>query len=86
MRDALRGNRLREPLEQAAYGPDGRGLAVAQRKGRTTAFQLRETRDGGTLPLAPQRVADRACARAGGGLTRNEWRTYLPTLEYRRTC
>ncbi|WP_420894702.1 WD40 repeat domain-containing protein [Streptomyces alboflavus] len=38
------------------------------------------------LPLSPERAADRACERAGGGLDRDEWRTYLPTLEYRRTC
>ncbi|MEU9184346.1 hypothetical protein AB0D14_07225 [Streptomyces sp. NPDC048484] len=26
------------------------------------------------------------CARAGGGATEKQWRTYLPTVSYRRTC
>jgi WD40 repeat protein len=28
----------------------------------------------------------RVCARAGGGLTRVQWRTYIPDAEYREIC
>ncbi|WP_328767542.1 hypothetical protein [Streptomyces sp. NBC_00286] len=37
-------------------------------------------------PLDPKRAAALACARARGGATKAEWRTYLPGVEYRRTC
>ncbi|MFJ8790359.1 hypothetical protein [Streptomyces sp. NPDC102462] len=56
------------------------------------------TADGGTLhvatphlpdrarPSAPLRAAGTVCARAGGGLTRAEWRRHLPSVPYRDTC
>lgn len=54
--------------------------------------------DGGTVfaaghhvPLQrytvdPDRVAEAACRRAEGGLTRSQWRAYLPDVPYRRVC
>ncbi|MFJ2608742.1 helix-turn-helix domain-containing protein [Streptomyces sp. NPDC087425] len=36
--------------------------------------------------IAPAGIVDRLCARAGGDLTRAEWRTYLPDVPYRRLC
>jgi WD40 repeat protein len=54
--------------------------------------------DGGTLyaagahvpvqkyDVAPARVATDVCRRAGAGLSRADWRTYLPGVAYRRTC
>jgi hypothetical protein len=36
--------------------------------------------------LSPATAADRACALAGRGLSRAEWRRYLPDEPYRRTC
>ncbi|MFK4064493.1 helix-turn-helix domain-containing protein [Streptomyces sp. NPDC029674] len=54
--------------------------------------------DGGTLyassahmplqkyALAPDRLAEQSCARAGGGLTEADWKTYLPDMPYRQTC
>ncbi|MEW2390142.1 hypothetical protein AB0933_17520 [Streptomyces venezuelae] len=38
------------------------------------------------ISVAAGRAADAVCARARGGLTRQEWRTYLPDFPYRRTC
>ncbi|MFD0417923.1 DNA-binding protein [Streptomyces sp. NPDC127108] len=36
--------------------------------------------------LAPARLVDAVCERAGSGLSRRDWRTYLPDLPYRATC
>ncbi|MFH8294220.1 hypothetical protein [Streptomyces sp. NPDC018059] len=38
------------------------------------------------VPLSGERAAGIACQRAGGGLTREQWRTYLPNSPYRRSC
>ncbi|MEU5777266.1 hypothetical protein ABZ819_28700 [Streptomyces venezuelae] len=38
------------------------------------------------ISVAAGRAADAVCARARGGLTRQEWGTYLPDFPYRRTC
>ncbi|MDX3531892.1 hypothetical protein P1P75_37235, partial [Streptomyces sp. ID05-39B] len=34
----------------------------------------------------PARAVDKVCARADGGLTRDQWRTYAPETPYRTTC
>ncbi|GGQ67742.1 hypothetical protein [Kitasatospora griseola] len=36
--------------------------------------------------IAPPTAAARTCARAGGGLTAEQWRTFLPGIPYRKTC
>ncbi|WP_282794353.1 DNA-binding protein [Streptomyces sp. CC224B] len=36
--------------------------------------------------LAPAHLTEQACERAGGGLPKADWRTYLPELPYRETC
>ncbi|QDQ15960.1 hypothetical protein [Streptomyces spectabilis] len=38
------------------------------------------------VPLAAAQATAAACRRADGGLTRAQWRTYLPNLPFRRTC
>ncbi|MFD4628806.1 hypothetical protein ACFVYR_02745 [Streptomyces sp. NPDC058284] len=51
--------------------------------------ELRVTTSRGTVRgvlVAAERAADRTCVRAHGGLTREQWRTYLPDTEYRETC
>ncbi|NUR03897.1 MAG: helix-turn-helix domain-containing protein [Streptomyces sp.] len=38
-------------------------------------------------PIDPARAVETVCARTGGnGLTRAQWRTYLPGVEYRKVC
>ncbi|MFK4068432.1 helix-turn-helix domain-containing protein [Streptomyces sp. NPDC029674] len=55
-------------------------------------------RDGGTvyaagphvplqaLPIAPDHAVRAMCERAGGGLTRVQWHTYVPDAPYREVC
>ncbi|KAF3463394.1 hypothetical protein [Streptomyces sp. Tu 3180] len=72
----------------------GTGLPTAGDDITSLAF----SRDGGTLLLAgrhvllqryaidPARMAATVCRRAGGTLTREQWRTYLADVPYRRLC
>ncbi|MGV9453486.1 nSTAND1 domain-containing NTPase [Streptomyces sp. NPDC003635] len=39
-----------------------------------------------TSPLAPERAAAQVCERAEGGATEAEWRRFLPSVPYRKTC
>ncbi|WP_327250529.1 nSTAND1 domain-containing NTPase [Streptomyces sp. NBC_01244] len=39
-----------------------------------------------THEVTPVRLAESVCTRAGTGLSRSDWRTYLPDLPYRKTC
>ncbi|MEV8019962.1 WD40 repeat domain-containing protein [Streptomyces sp. NPDC086554] len=39
-----------------------------------------------SVPIGAGSAADAVCERARGGLSRGQWRTYLPTVEYRKTC
>jgi WD40 repeat protein len=55
-------------------------------------------RDGGTvyasglsvalqaLPIAPEEAVRTVCERAGGGLTRAQWRAYVPDAPYQEVC
>ncbi|MFF1379150.1 hypothetical protein [Streptomyces sp. NPDC058308] len=36
--------------------------------------------------VAPDRIADDACGRVGGPLSREEWKTYIPDVPYRSIC
>ncbi|GAB2945952.1 hypothetical protein [Streptomyces heilongjiangensis] len=63
------------PLLALAFGPDG-----------DTLYASAAHRPLQRYDLAPARLAERGCARAGGGLTEQERRTYLPDLPYRETC
>ncbi|MGW1506835.1 nSTAND1 domain-containing NTPase [Streptomyces mirabilis] len=59
---------------------------------------LHFSRDGGTLyaagahvplqkyEIGPSRVVVDVCKRAGAGLSRADWKTYLPSISYRKTC
>ncbi|MEV0743476.1 hypothetical protein AB0I51_47950 [Streptomyces sp. NPDC050549] len=37
-------------------------------------------------PVAPDDIVRVLCARAGGGLTGAQWRTYVPDVSYRQVC
>ncbi|MFD6892414.1 DNA-binding protein [Streptomyces sp. NPDC059957] len=58
-----------------AFSPDGRTLHSAGEHSSVRTHQV-----------APARLADSVCTRAGTGLSRSDWRTYLPDLPYRKTC
>ncbi|MFI9051009.1 hypothetical protein [Streptomyces sp. NPDC053427] len=64
-----------DPVLALAFTPDGRTLRAA---GRRTPVQAYVT--------APQPAARALCARADGGLSPSEWRSYLPDVGYRSTC
>ncbi|MCI3274837.1 nSTAND1 domain-containing NTPase [Streptomyces cylindrosporus] len=65
-----------EQLDSLAFGTDGKTLYAS----------------GVNVPLQrydvdPARAVEKVCARAGGsGLTRAQWRTYVPEAGYRRVC
>ncbi|MEU1793416.1 WD40 repeat domain-containing protein [Streptomyces californicus] len=63
------------PVLALAFGPDASHVRVA-----TSRTPVR------TYPLGLERTAASVCARAGGGMTRQEWASYLPAVTYRVTC
>ncbi|WP_416985619.1 hypothetical protein [Streptomyces sp. T028] len=65
-----------EPISSLAFTPDGTTLYTT---GTHVPVQHYD--------LDPAQVTARVCARAGDeDLTREEWRTYVPEVAYRRTC
>ncbi|MFF4186346.1 DNA-binding protein [Streptomyces sp. NPDC001691] len=58
-----------------AFSPDGRTLRSVGEHGGVLAH-----------PVDTRRLTAWVCKRAGGGLTRKEWETYLPGVTYRETC
>ncbi|WDN56682.1 hypothetical protein [Streptomyces clavuligerus] len=65
----------RAPVLALAFSPDGGELRV------TTAHSVHRAHS-----LDPARAAAVVCARSGGGLGEEEWRTHLPHLPHRKTC
>ncbi|MET7413716.1 nSTAND1 domain-containing NTPase [Streptomyces rubiginosohelvolus] len=63
------------PVLALAFGPDASRLRVAT--GQTPVR---------TYPLGLERTARAVCVRAGGGLSRAAWASYLPSVSYRETC
>ncbi|WP_329537280.1 hypothetical protein OG568_53330 (plasmid) [Streptomyces sp. NBC_01450] len=58
-----------------SFSPDGRTLQVAGEH-----VPLR------TYAVDPDRIVAIVCRRAGGGLTHDQWETYLPELPYQHVC
>ncbi|MCJ0872084.1 DNA-binding protein [Streptomyces sp. AP-93] len=58
-----------------AFSPDGR-----------TLHSMGEHSTVRTHQVTPVRLAESVCTRAGSGLSRSDWHTYLPDLPYRKTC
>ncbi|MFF1410900.1 DNA-binding protein [Streptomyces sp. NPDC058289] len=57
------------------FSPDGQTLHSAGEHSTVRTHQV-----------APDRVAESVCTRAGAELSRSDWHTYLPDLPYRKTC
>ncbi|WP_220386401.1 WD40 repeat domain-containing protein [Frankia sp. ArI3] len=75
------GDTVPAPISAAAFSPDGRVLATsnfADDKRRPEDW-LRPARPG-----SDPRV--RACAAAGGGLSRSQWAREVPGIAFRRSC
>ncbi|KIQ66524.1 hypothetical protein TR51_02840 [Kitasatospora griseola] len=64
-----------DPIHALSFAPDGTTLYAS---GQHIPFQR--------FDIAPPTAAARACARAGGGLTAEQWRSFLPGIPYRKTC
>ncbi|MDQ0931180.1 nSTAND1 domain-containing NTPase [Streptomyces turgidiscabies] len=62
-------------IESLAFSPDGTTLYAGSPHVPLQRYVL-----------DPERAVDRICARAGTGLTRGEWRTYVPNAPYRQVC
>ncbi len=58
-----------------SFDPDGTRMSAVDERGRIVQWETR-----------PQAWIDRACAIVGRDLTPTEWATYLPGVEYERTC
>ncbi|KUJ66098.1 hypothetical protein ACZ90_40305 [Streptomyces albus subsp. albus] len=64
-----------DPELAVAFSPDDRTLLVAGARTPLRAY-----------PIDPARAAAAVCERAGGGLSRADWSTYLPEVPYRDIC
>ncbi|MFI8069476.1 hypothetical protein ACIF85_11930 [Streptomyces sp. NPDC086033] len=65
-----------EEIDTLAFGTDGSTLYAG-----SAHVPLQK------YPVDPGRVLEKVCARAGGaGLSRAQWRTYVPEVPYRRVC
>ncbi|KRV49101.1 hypothetical protein AQ490_21645 [Wenjunlia vitaminophila] len=66
--------------------PGDRVLALAFSPDGGTLYASGEHVPWQAYPIDPERAVATACRRAGGGLSRADWKTYLPEVPYRETC
>ncbi|MDT0547458.1 NACHT and WD repeat domain-containing protein [Streptomyces lonegramiae] len=64
-----------DPVQAISFTNDGRTLLVA---GEHVPLQK--------FAVDPERVTAAVCKRAGGGLSRSDWKTYIPEVPYRDVC
>ncbi|WFB10543.1 hypothetical protein LRS74_28565 [Streptomyces sp. LX-29] len=64
-----------DPVRAIAFSPDDRILLVAGARTPLRAY-----------PVDPARATAAVCERAGGGLSRADWSTYIPEVPYRDIC
>ncbi|WP_246467004.1 WD40 repeat domain-containing serine/threonine protein kinase [Streptosporangium album] len=62
-------------LLSVSFTPDGTDVLTVDRNGTVRRF-----------PAAAWAVVNAVCARAGRSLTPQEWKTYVPSLPYRKVC
>ncbi|WP_217208065.1 hypothetical protein [Streptomyces sp. AC550_RSS872] len=75
-----------QPLGSMLPTPGGPLFALAFSPGGDTLYASAKHMPLQKYALAPARLIEQACDRAGGGLSQADWKTYLPDLPYRRTC
>lgn len=75
-----------QPLGSPLPTPGDGIVAVAFSPDGHTLHSVGEHSTVRTHQVTPARLAESVCARAGSGLSRSDWRTYLPDLPYRKTC
>ncbi|GAA3774645.1 helix-turn-helix domain-containing protein [Streptomyces phyllanthi] len=74
------------PLGSALPTPGDSPLTLAFDRDGTTLYVAGEHVPLRTYDVAPAHVVRQVCERAGSGLSRADWTTYLPDLPYERTC
>ncbi|WP_405867026.1 helix-turn-helix domain-containing protein [Streptomyces sp. NBC_00005] len=74
------------PLGSALPTPGDRVLALAFAPDDHTLYATGVNVPVQTYDLNPAHLATEVCDRAGSGLSRADWTTYLPDIPYRRTC
>ncbi|MES9557932.1 MULTISPECIES: hypothetical protein [unclassified Streptomyces] len=68
-------------MNDLAFHPDGRyAVTVSRGDNPLTVWDL------GRLPAISAALVETACNVAGGGLTSEEWKQYVPGQPYQDTC
>ncbi|MFE6104982.1 helix-turn-helix domain-containing protein [Streptomyces laurentii] len=74
------------PLGSALPSPGDLPQALAFDRDGTTLYVAGSHVQLWMYDIAPAQVARQVCARTGSGLSRADWKAYLPGIPYRRTC
>ncbi|MEU8540991.1 DNA-binding protein [Streptomyces sp. NPDC048717] len=74
------------PLGSALPAPGDLPQALAFDRDGTTLYVAGSHVRLWRYDIAPTQVARQVCARTGSGLSRADWKAYLPDIPYRRTC
>ncbi|MER8041619.1 hypothetical protein [Streptomyces sp. NPDC094032] len=75
-----------QPLGGPLPTPGDGIVAVAFTADGRTVHSVGEHSGVRSHPVDPGRLTASVCARAGGGLSPADWRTYLPGIAYRKVC
>ncbi|MEU9606428.1 helix-turn-helix domain-containing protein [Streptomyces sp. NPDC048057] len=75
-----------QPLGAPLPTPGDRVVAVAFASDGRTVHSVGAYSGIQSHAIDPGRLTASVCRRAGGGLSRDDWRTYLPDVPYRQVC
>jgi WD40 repeat protein len=70
----------RDAVESVAFAPDGHTLATGSQDGTVILWDL------AAMNHLRRHAIERACSLTQHGLTRDEWKRYVPGLPYQNTC